>query len=163
VACGASALLENKGDHNTAIGIGAGRNSTVGNFNIFIGADVDGTASDTNTIRIGTPYWSPNWNVYVGQNRTFISGIVEHLIAAGSNPYVVGITGDGRLGRFPDELLPEGPQGPPGEGLILGSLLFLVPGSTVPSGYALLGSTKLNLQLVNGRTIKLTINVYKKQ
>ena len=161
--------------YNTALGYKAGSSVIRGEFNIFVGANQSGMATDTNTIRIGLPYGtSVNSPPYgpVGQNRTFIAGIVESPLASGDGPSVVGITSEGRLGTMSTDLLPEGPQGPQGipgpqgtagEGLVPGSLLYLVAGFAPPAGYALLGTTELGLvDLVARKAIRLKINVYQK-
>ena len=168
VACGDVALLQNKGSNNTAIGSFAGYSSLEGNYNIFVGAWAQGAASDTNTIRIGSPYNSSPTPA-TGQNRTFISGIVESPFTVGDGPSIVGISSQGRLGTVPTGLLPKGPegpvgpQGPPGEGLIAGSLLLLPTNIAPPVGYNLLGSTKLQLTKPSGQVIRLTYNVYQRQ
>ena len=177
VAAGSFALFGNvSGWGNTALGSHAGELAK-GEFNIFIGAGVQGLEADTNTIRIGTPFGTgPDWTrpVPPGQNRTFIAGIVENPIAGGLNPAVMGITSDGRLGTIAPELLPPGPegpvgpigpQGPAGESLISGSLLFLVSGATPPAtGYSPLGTYDLTLAAPgNKKPIKITVVVYQKQ
>ena len=167
-AVGFSALsntVNGGAEFNTALGSHAGDGLQQGDWNIFIGTEVWGEAYDSHTIRIGYPYDSYDKRF---QNKTFIAGIIESPLDAGMNPAVVGITSEGRLGTVPPESLPPGPQGPQGiqgpagEGLIGGSLLFLIPGSTVPQGYALKGSTFFNLTLQNKKTTKLTVNVYQK-
>jgi hypothetical protein len=173
-ANGYNALTSNEtstGSYNTALGYNAGGGTQAGNYNIFVGANCAGSGDDTNTIRIGY-YYQPANNPPIGQNRTFIAGIVETPLSANDWPAIVGVTPAGRLGTVPLELLPTkgdpgpqgqpGPQGPAGEGLISGSLLFLIPGSTVPQGYTLKGSTFFNLTLQNKKTTKLTVNVYQK-
>ena len=168
---------------NIAIGRGAGSsiidwaNYRPARYNIFIGGHQWGVIGDTNTIRIGTPYSGG------GQNRTFISGIVETPFTSSDAPSVVGITSEGRLGTVSSDLLPEGPQGPqglPGEGLASGALLFLPSGYAPPAGYAFLGSTEIVLSKTLAMTLgpapgpgrpapgvkrqtKLTVNVYQKQ
>jgi hypothetical protein len=66
---------------------------TTGNYNLFLGANVTGTASDTNTIRIGLPYDGTN-----GQNQTFIAGIYGTPMA-GVSPVVINASG--QLGTTP--------------------------------------------------------------
>jgi hypothetical protein len=156
------------GHYNTAVGYNAGGGAQSGSYNIFVGANSVVAESDvSNTIVIGTHYQAAE-NPPIGQNRTFIAGIVETTLAEGDYPAVVGITPSGRLGTVPRELLPsagpQGPEGPAGDGFISGSLLFLVSGITPPTGYDLLGTTDLTLT-VSGpkKPTKLTINVYKKQ
>jgi hypothetical protein len=166
-ALGISALNQNTGSQNTAVGTQAGESCKEGNYNIYLGALVSGTASDTNTIRIGMPYISMPG---MGQNQTFIAGIVETTLDANMTPAVVGITGEGRLGKFPTEMLPPkgdpgspGPQGPAGEGLVSGSLLFLRSG-TPPTGYVLLGTTNFSVTAsVSKKPAVITVNVYQKQ
>jgi hypothetical protein len=156
LASGAFALAENTtGSFNTGVGRCAGQYSTEGNYNIYLGAEVMGTATDTNTIRIGKPY-DASGTPPEGQNQTFIAGIVENPISSGLAPLVVGITSDGRLGTLPSGSLPEGP--------VSGSLLFLIPGATVPAGYSFIGSTDLTLSAPGSRKpTKLTVYVYTKQ
>lgn len=175
-AIGADALFRHAGNKNTALGYRAGSSvftdlDIVGNFNLFLGADVVGLIDDTNTIRIGLPY-NASVNPPEGQNRTFIAGIVETPLTANAGPAVVGITSEGRLGTFPSELLPVGPQGsqgiqgppgPAGEGLVSGSLLFLLPGIAPPAGYTFMGSSMIVLTVPGSRRLTtLTINVYRK-
>jgi hypothetical protein len=118
-------------------------------------------ADDQRVIRIGTP----------GVHRTtWIAGIADSNLTAGS---VVGVAGDGQRGVLPSSLLPEGPegpagpagpQGPAGVGLVPGSLLFLPPTIAPPEGYALLGRTDLELTAVGGhRPTKLKVHVYQKR
>jgi len=156
--------------YNTALGYKAGSSVLIGEFNIFIGANQSGVANDTNTIRIGTPY-STSYP-QGGQNRTFISGIVETPLTSGDGPAVVGITGEGRLGTMSSDLLPpgpqgpqgiQGPQGPAGEGLVPGSLLFLPSGFAPPAGYAFLGITEFGLtNPVAKKVVRFRVNVYQK-
>ena len=177
-AIGAQALSHNTGWDNTALGSAAGMDCLNGNHNIFIGADVSGEPEDRNTTRIGSKYKLNSYGAWVGQNKTFISGIVENPISAGLNPAVVGITNDGQLGTFPSESLPLGPQGPAGPagskgpvglqgpagpGLISGSVLLLVSGIAPPPGYALLGTTEFKLGPPNNKSGRLEVNVYVKQ
>jgi hypothetical protein len=70
-------------------------------------------------------------------------------------------TSEGRSGApigslYPRKLL----KGCPG--LVKGSLLFLVQGITPPSGYTLLGTTQLTIQLPPGKRGVLKVNVYQK-
>jgi hypothetical protein len=165
---GSIALRGNStGSYNTAIGWEAGENSGVGSYNIHIGANQTGYWNESNTIRIGIPY-DADRPFLAGQNRCFISGIVE--TAFGSAAKVVGITNDGQLGAIPMDSLPtkgdpgpQGPAGPPGDGLAAGSFLFLSPGSPVPAGFGYVGSTFFPLTLANKKTVKLTVHVYQKQ
>lgn len=173
------------GIYNTYVGYSAGFSNTTGNYNVFVGADSNpiaptDDATDTNTIRIGYPY---NGTVQpaVGQNRTFISGIVGSPVSESENPSVVGVTSDGRLGTFPAQLLPKGPEGPQGPagsqgptgpmgpvgltgpGLVSGSLLFLpVAVTTTPPGFTLFGSMTLQITLTGSkRATPYRVNVYK--
>jgi hypothetical protein len=55
-------------------------------------------------------------------------------------------------------------QGPAGEGLISGSLLFLISSVAPPAGYTFLGTTDLSLTVSGSKKpTKLTVNVYQKQ
>jgi hypothetical protein len=114
-AVGLVALNTTTGHYCTALGSYAGRSAVTGSFNIFIGSQVLGTASDANTIRIGIPYDASDPADPTGQNRTFVAGIVESALTPEMAPAVVGVTGEGRLGLFPTELLPPGPPGLQGE------------------------------------------------
>ena len=118
VASGDSALFFNStGSSNTAIGPGALFNNTTGTSNIAIGAGAgsllttgsnnieighEGTAAETNTIRIGRKGV---------QTQTFIAGITGQTVAAG---IAVVIDADGRLGtitssaRFKEKIEPVG-------------------------------------------------------
>jgi hypothetical protein len=171
---GAQALFPSSGSKNTALGYNAGMNIGWGPevfYNLLLGADVTGETGETNTIRIGLPY---NTSVQppAGQNRVFVSGIVETPFLAQDAVSIVGITSEGRLGTMSSDLLPEGPQGPQGiqgppgptgEGLVPGSLLYLAAGYAPPAGYALLGTTELPLiDSATKRVIKVKINVYQK-
>ena len=150
------------GNFNTALGKNAGSECTFGYYNICIGAHVKGLAEDTNTIRIGTPY-DPTQSVPfgpAGQNRTFIAGIVESPLSPSDALGAVGITSEGRLGTIATESL----QGPPGEGLVSGSLLFLRSGVTPPAGYSLLGTTSFSLTTSGSKKpTVITVHVYQKQ
>ncbi len=149
-AFGFDALERNQGLKNTGLGAFAGQECVNGNFNIYVGADVSGQATDSNTIRIGLPYNS-NADPVSGQNRTFVAGIVENPMTAGS---VVGISAEGLLGTLSSDVLSSGPQG---------SLLFLLPGLAVPTGYSLLGTMDLNITTQGAkRPGKVTVNIYKK-
>lgn len=166
---GFQALINNiSGRFNTAIGDVAGMNLQTGNWNIYLGASVYGPPEESNTIRIGFAYFSPGEGVPPhGQNQTYIAGIIENSFPEGSNPAVVGVIYPGLLGTIPVDSLPAGPQGPPGlpgEGLVSGSLLFLVQGATPPGGYTLLGTCDFALVVAGTKKpTKLTVNVYQKQ
>jgi hypothetical protein len=71
VAIGGTALSKTTGNNNVALGWGAGIDVTTGSDNILIGVNV-GSASDTQTIRIGRP-----GTCGLCQNRTFIAGIYD--------------------------------------------------------------------------------------
>jgi hypothetical protein len=77
------------------VGQFAGGAATTGSYNVFLGANVEGTAADTNTMRLGLPYQA---GFGVGQNRTFIAGIRGTAIAAGE---AVFIDPAGQLGSGP--------------------------------------------------------------
>ncbi len=164
---GHDALIKiTSGSYNVALGDMAGLNSTTGSWNIFLGTNSGGSGNETNTIRIGMPY-NPD---AMGQDHTYIAGIVENPIAAVLTPAVVGITSDGRLGTVPPESLPPGPAGPqgpqglPGEGLISGSLLLLPAGMAMPPGYLLIGTTEFVITRAGARrTSKITVNILQKQ
>lgn len=176
------AALENVGSgpadvesYNTAIGFKAG--SLAGGLycdhNIFIGANQMGNMFDRNTIRIGVPFDPGSASSSpTGQNRTFIAGIVETPLTPDLAPAVVGITSEGRLGTFPSELLPKGdpgpmgpagPQGPAGQGLVKGSLLFLLPNVAPPAGYTFIGSMEFLMIRPNKEKAALNVRVYVKQ
>jgi hypothetical protein len=84
VATGESALENNTtGSFNTAMGYAAGYNlgesGNSGSDNIFLGANVFGTAADNNTMRLGMPYDGTH-----GQTQTFIAGIYGTALPPGS-------------------------------------------------------------------------------
>jgi hypothetical protein len=73
-----SSRLNVTGNFNTAVGFDAGFNA-LGSNNIYLGAHVEGTAADVNTMRLGLPYDGFN-----GQNQTFIAGIYGTALPPGS-------------------------------------------------------------------------------
>jgi hypothetical protein len=106
-AVGALALSELGGSliqgvYNTALGANAGSlagfGATVaGNYNLFLGGGVLGTANDTNTIRIGSAY-NGGTTPPSGQNQTFIAGIYGTTVTGG---LPVLIDANGQLGVAP--------------------------------------------------------------
>ncbi len=85
---GAASLgLLSTGSNNIALGSGSGSALTTGSYNIDIGNV--GVAGESNTIRIGSVYSSPN-----GQNKTYIAGI--NGVAVSGNP--VYVSSSGQLG-----------------------------------------------------------------
>jgi len=98
-AIGVSALANNTGSNNVALGAVAGNHLTTGSNNIVIGSQVAGDAGDSNTIRIGK-----------GITRTLIDGINGATASGGAAVFVVGE--GGKLGtitssaRFKDEIKP---------------------------------------------------------
>ena len=144
------------GKHNTALGTWAGTDCANGQYhwNIYIGSMVRGQLGDNNTIRIGIPH-NAAADPPEGQNKTYIAGIVESPLTAEMTPAVVGITGEGRLGTIPSDLLPPEP--------LHGSLLFLPANVEAPDDYVFIGSTFFTLTLSNKKTTKLTVNVFQKQ
>jgi hypothetical protein len=59
---------------------------------------------------------------------------------------------------------PQGLQGPQGEGLVSGSLLFLLEGVAPPPGYRLLGNEQMTLRsAAGGNDVRLRIYVYQRQ
>ena len=77
------------------MGLNAGLFATTGSYNVFLGAGVSGTSSDTNTMRLGLPYDSASG---VGQNQTFIAGVVGTVL---TTPAVqVFIDANGQLGTL---------------------------------------------------------------
>jgi len=98
---GVSALYNNTGRSNVALGYQAGQNLTSGSNNIVIGAGVPGTAGESNTTRIGKST----------QTKTLIGGIYEKTVASASGVPVV-IDNTGKLGtvkssaRFKDNITP---------------------------------------------------------
>jgi hypothetical protein len=59
---------------------------------------------------------------------------------------------------------PQGLQGPQGEGLVSGSLLFLMEGVAPPPGYHLLGSEQMTLRsAAGGNDVRVRIYVYQRQ
>jgi hypothetical protein len=99
-AVGFAALFATDGSLNTALGRHAGYNLTGGDSNnIDIGANVEGVAGESNTIRIG------NTDI----TDTFISGISRTTVASGA---AVLVDSSGHLGtvtsskRFKEEIRP---------------------------------------------------------
>jgi hypothetical protein len=94
-AIGAFALdLDETGSFNTGVGNYAGYNA-LGSDNIFLGAFVEGTAADNNTMRLGLPY---DGTTGFGQNQTFIAGIYGTALPSGSGFVPVYINAAGQLG-----------------------------------------------------------------
>ena len=93
-ASGYRALLSSTGYSNTALGYNAGGSATTGSYNLFLGAEVLGTAADTNTIRIGNTYNGGD-TPPSGQNKTFIAGIRGTSVTGG---FPVVIDANGQLG-----------------------------------------------------------------
>jgi hypothetical protein len=88
------------GNFNTALGANAGANLTTGDSNnIDIGANVDGAAGESNTVRIGNP----------DITTTIIRGISGQTVASGAT---VLVAANGQLGtvtsskRFKEEIKP---------------------------------------------------------
>src|SRR5204863_5270431 len=81
------------GVQNAALGYHAGQDAATGSYNVFLGANVTGTSSDANTIRIGLPYSGGT-----GQNRTFIAGIRGTQLTGSAVP--VYIDANGQLGTL---------------------------------------------------------------
>jgi hypothetical protein len=78
-ATGMYALFNNQaGGWNTAVGYQAGYNAGRSD-NIFLGSQVQGTAADVNTMRLGLPFDGTH-----GQNQTFIAGIYGTALPPGS-------------------------------------------------------------------------------
>lgn len=84
---GFSALYNGNGANNTAQGYMAGYNATTGSYNVFIANQ--GTAADTNLIRIGDS----------NQTATFISGI-RGTTTGQANAIPVVIDSNGQLGTL---------------------------------------------------------------
>lgn len=95
-AAGYAALFNTSdGTFNTAVGYAAGQNNSSGNYNVYLGASAIGSASDTNTMRLGLPY---NATTQAGQNKTFIAGVAGTVL---NGPAVqVFIDGNGQLGTL---------------------------------------------------------------
>ena len=87
------AVFEHHGQRNTALGYRAGANATTGSDNVFVGAEVRGTAADTNLIRIGRAYDS---GAGTGQNQTFVAGIYGTELSGVVQP--VFVDANGQLG-----------------------------------------------------------------
>jgi hypothetical protein len=85
-AVGANALANSAGNHNIALGAGAGRNVTFGDNNIEI--DDTGQPGDSGVIRIGTPSV---------QNSAYIVGIFGTTIPTGAPVF---INSSGQLGTL---------------------------------------------------------------
>jgi hypothetical protein len=87
-ATGFFTLNSNNGDRNVAVGYRAGALATTGANNIYLGADVQGTAGESNTMylgRVGT------------QTKTFIAG-VRGITTVNPNAIAVMIDSAGQLG-----------------------------------------------------------------
>jgi hypothetical protein len=162
-AIGAYALQVTEGKYNTAIGRSAGHDLNSGNWNIYLGASVGIDQYDESyTMRLGREFFTMG-PLTGGQNRTFIAGVVGSPFTPDQAPLVVGILADGHLGTVPPESLPPGPEGPPGEGLVSGSLLILPTVISPPAGYNFLGSTELLLTQLDKKVKRVTFNVYQRQ
>jgi hypothetical protein len=93
-ATGVMALYFNAtGNSNTAVGWAAGYLAQSSD-NIFLGANVYGTAADTHTMRLGRPQDDNG----LGINQTFIAGIYGTALQSGSEFLPVYINADGQLG-----------------------------------------------------------------
>jgi hypothetical protein len=73
----------------------SGASLSTGSHNIYVGADVTGTAADANTMRLGLPYDS---GTGVGQSQTFIAGI--HGTQLTGPAVQVFIDANGQLGTL---------------------------------------------------------------
>jgi hypothetical protein len=94
-ASGHSALSNTTtGNYNIAFGHFAGSNAG-GSHNVYLGAFVQGLASDAHTMRLGLPFDSAS---AVGQNRTFIAGVRGTTISGGESVF---IDAAGQLGSGP--------------------------------------------------------------
>jgi hypothetical protein len=58
---------------------------------------------------------------------------------------------------------PQGAQGPPGPGLVGGSLLLLAAGTSPPAGYLVLGEYEITVKTLQGPAAKVRMVVYVKQ
>jgi len=106
-AVGVDALFANtSGNYNTAIGASASNGNTTGSFNIAIGANAgtnltstsnnihighQGTATDSGTIRIGTPFVG---GCTTCQSSAFIAGIYGQSTGLAGAPVVVDSNGN---------------------------------------------------------------------
>jgi hypothetical protein len=57
---------------------------------------------------------------------------------------------------------PQGLTGPPGEGLMKGAIIYVVPGTTVSSSYTLLGTLSQTIKNTAGKNMTLSTLVYQK-
>ncbi len=94
-ASGVTRSIQHDGRLQHGARLQAGINATTGSYNVFLGADVTGTAADTNTIRIGLPYDGGG----TGRTETFIAGI--HGTQLTGPAVQVFIDANGQLGTVP--------------------------------------------------------------
>ena len=93
-ATGSAALLNSNGDNNTAIGTAALSNNTSGNSNIALGFTAgSGVSTASSVIAIGIAAENVSNSCYIGQIYSNVQPVV------GTDPDVVTINSDGRLGR----------------------------------------------------------------
>ena len=93
-AYGLASLRDTTGYFNTAVGRAAGILTTMGSYNLMLGAEVYGDAADTNTIRIGLPDGAHGPGT--GQNQTFIAGIYGTPLSG--TAHAVYVDANGQLG-----------------------------------------------------------------
>lgn len=90
VGVGQVSLYNNSsGSFNTAVGYAAGYFGG-GSNNVFLGANVWGSPTDNNTIRLGLPYDTSTGD---GQNRTFIAGIYGTQLTSPAQQVFIDING----------------------------------------------------------------------
>ena len=89
VGVGNLALFNETGSNNVGVGLNAGLNATTGSNNIYLGANVEGVAGESNTMYLGKQGT---------QTKTLIAGIRGTTVAGGD---MVLIDADGRLGSAP--------------------------------------------------------------
>lgn len=85
-AIGWLALAGATGSYNTALGVGAGSQLDSGDYNLYLGGDLQSSGSESSTIRIGHPSW---------QTRAFLAGVYGVTVTGGTAVYV---DSDGQLG-----------------------------------------------------------------
>jgi hypothetical protein len=83
------------GQHNVALGHRAGLNSISGSNNIFLGANISGNFTESNTIYLG---------VQGTQTRTFVAGIRGNTIANNAVPVLIDSSGQLGTAAAPPDL-----------------------------------------------------------
>jgi hypothetical protein len=136
-ALGSTALRNTAGNNNLALGQNAGGNLLVGDNNILLATA--GVAEESNTIRIGDP---------TIQQATFMAGI--YGVPVTGLPVV--IDANGQMGTTTTSQ----------DGVPTGAIISVVTSAPAPSGYTLLGTSRIHYRTTAGRNAMLTVNLYQK-